>query len=66
MYGSETGTLRKLERKYLENFEMWYWKRMEKIKWTKKVTNAVLEHIGGKSTLLTNILLEKPIGMVIF
>jgi hypothetical protein len=27
LFGSETWTLRKLERKYLENFKMWYWRR---------------------------------------
>jgi hypothetical protein len=32
LYGSETCTLRKLERMYLERFEMWCWRRMEKIK----------------------------------
>ena len=37
LYGSET--LRKLERKYLDSFEMWCWRRMEKIKWSEKVTN---------------------------
>ena len=31
LYGSETWTLRKLERKYLESFETWCWRRMEKI-----------------------------------
>ena len=29
MYSAETWTLRKVDQKYLENFEMWYWKRME-------------------------------------
>ena len=29
----ETCTTRKLERKYLESFEMWCWCRMEKTKW---------------------------------
>ena len=39
VYGSETWTLRKLERKYLERFDMWCWKRMEEIKWPEKVNN---------------------------
>ena len=46
LYGSETWPLRKLERKHLEIFEMWCWRRMEKIKWPEKVTNEVLERIG--------------------
>ena len=33
------------------------WRRMEKIKWSEKVTNEqVLESIGEKRTLLNNIL----------
>ena len=31
LYGSETWPLRILERKYLESFEMWRWRRMENI-----------------------------------
>jgi hypothetical protein len=51
----------------LESFEMWYWRRMEKIKCSEKVTNAqVLQHIGEKRTLLDNTLRRKPIGSVIF
>ena len=46
LYGSETWPLSKLERKYYESFEMWCWRRMEKIKWSEKVTNEVLERIG--------------------
>jgi hypothetical protein len=45
----------------LESFEMWCWRRIEKIKWSEKVTNEqVLECIGGKRTLLNNILRRKP------
>jgi hypothetical protein len=60
LYGSETWTLRKLEQRYLESFEMWCWRRVEKIKWSEKVTNElVLERIGEKRTLLNNILRRK-------
>ena len=39
---------------------MWCWVRMEKIKWSEKVTNEqVIEHIGEKTTLLSNILRRK-------
>ena len=61
LYSSEeTWTLRKLERKYLETFEMWCWGRMEKIKWSEKITNEqVLDRIGEKITLINNILCRK-------
>jgi hypothetical protein len=38
-YGAETWTLRKVDQKYLESFEMWCWRRMEKISWTGRVRN---------------------------
>ena len=67
LYGSDTWTLRKLERMYLESFEMWCWRRMEKIKWPERVTNEqVFERAGEKKTLLNNIVLEKPFGLVMF
>ena len=31
LYGSETWTLRAVDQKRLESFEMWYWGRVEKI-----------------------------------
>ena len=66
VYGSETWTLTKLERKYLESFEIWCWRRMEKIKWSEKVTKEqILDRIGEKRTLL-HTYVEKPIGSVIF
>jgi hypothetical protein len=39
LYGAETWTLRKVDQKYLESFEMWCWRRMEKISWTDRVRN---------------------------
>jgi len=39
LYGSETGTLRKVDQKYLESSEMWYWIMMEKFTITDRVRN---------------------------
>jgi len=33
----ETWTLRAVDQKHLESFEMWCWRRMEKISWTDHV-----------------------------
>ena len=38
-YGAEIWTLRAADQKYLESFEMWCWRRMEKISWTDHVRN---------------------------
>ena len=37
--GAETWTLRAADQKYLESFEMWCWRRMEKISWIDHVRN---------------------------
>ena len=39
VYGAETWTLRAVDRKCLESFEMWCWGKMEKISWTDRVRN---------------------------
>jgi hypothetical protein len=43
LYGAEMCTLQKME-KYLESFEMWWWRRMEKISWTDRVRNEEVSH----------------------
>jgi hypothetical protein len=37
LYGAETCTLRKVGQKYLESFEMWCWRGMEKMRWNDRV-----------------------------
>jgi hypothetical protein len=39
LYGAETWTLRTVDQKHLESFEMWCWRTMEKISWTDHVRN---------------------------
>jgi hypothetical protein len=39
LYGAETWTLRAVDQKHLEIFEMWWWRRMENISWTDHVRN---------------------------
>jgi hypothetical protein len=39
LYGAETWTLRTVDHKNLGSFEMWYWRRAEKIGWTDHVRN---------------------------
>jgi hypothetical protein len=38
-YGAENWTLRKVDQKYLNSFEMWCWRRLEGILWTNRVKN---------------------------
>ena len=39
LYDAETWRFRVADQKYLESFEMWCWRRMEKISWTDHVRN---------------------------
>jgi hypothetical protein len=39
LYGAETWTLRVVDQKHLESFEMWCWRRMGKISWTDHLRN---------------------------
>jgi len=39
LYGAETWTLRAVDQKHLESFEMWCWRRMEKISGPDHVRN---------------------------
>ncbi|KAJ4452071.1 hypothetical protein ANN_03587 [Periplaneta americana] len=44
LYGAETLTLRRSEDKRLEEFEMWIWRRIERVEWTDRIRNeAVFE-----------------------
>jgi hypothetical protein len=44
LYGAETCTLRKSDQKCLESFEMWCWRKMEKIIWIHRVRNEEVSH----------------------
>ena len=55
LYGAETWTLRAVDQKRLESFEMWCWRRMEKISWTDHVRN---EEVLIRVNELRNILHE--------
>ncbi|VVC27167.1 Hypothetical protein CINCED_3A012097 [Cinara cedri] len=56
LYGCETRTLNKKEETTLKAFEMWCWRKMEKIKWTELKTNEeVLDLVKEKRTLLNNL-----------
>jgi hypothetical protein len=60
LYGAENWTLRKLDQKYLESFEMWCWRRMKKISWTGRVNNqAVLHRVKEEKNILHTIKRKK-------
>ena len=60
LFGAETWTLRATDKKYLESFEMWCWRRMEKISWTDHVRNEeVLLRVNEQRNILHVIIKRK-------
>jgi len=54
--GAGTWTLRATDQKHLESFEMWCWRRMEKISWTDHVRNEeVLLRVKKQRNILHEI-----------
>ena len=59
-YGCETRIMRKEERDRLEAFEMWCWRRMEKVSWKDKKTNEeVLNSVGEERSFVGIVLKRK-------
>jgi len=69
LYGAETWTLRAVDQKHLESFEMWCWRRMEKISWTDHVRNkyylesksreiSYMRYVNGRRTGLVTFCVE--------
>jgi len=58
LYGAETWTIRIGDQKRPEHFEMWCWRRMEKISWTDHVRNEevlVLPKVKEQRNILHEI-----------
>ena len=56
LYGAETWTLLAVDQKHLESFEMWCWRRIEKIIWTDHVRNEeVLLRVNEQRNILHEI-----------
>jgi len=54
--GAETWTLRAVDQKHLKSFEMWCWRRLEKISWTDHVRNEdVLLRVKEQRNILHEI-----------
>ena len=56
LYGAEIWTLRTVDKKHLGSFEMWCWRRMDKISWTHYFRNEeVLLQVNGQRNILHTI-----------
>jgi hypothetical protein len=60
LYGAETWALRAVDQKHLESFEVWCWRRTEKISWTEHVRNEeVLLRVKEQWNILNEISKQK-------
>ena len=56
LYGAKTWTMRKEDVKRMEAFEMWIWRRMERICWTEhRINEEALKTVKEKRSLMNNI-----------
>ena len=55
LYGAETWTLRNVDEKNVESIKMWCWRRMEKISWTDRVKNEVVQRAKEKRNIVQPI-----------
>ena len=42
MYGCESWTIKKAERRRIDAFELWYWRRLFRVPWTARRSNKSL------------------------
>ena len=52
MYSCETWTVKKAECRRIDAFEMWYWRRLQKVPWTARRSNqSILREINPEYSL---------------
>ena len=52
MYGCESWTIKKAERKRIDAFELWCWKRLLRVTWTARRSNqTILKEISPEYSL---------------
>ena len=52
MYGCESGTVKKAERRRIDAFELWFWRRLLRVPWTVRRSNqSILKEISPGCSL---------------
>ena len=52
MYGCESWTIKKVERRRIDAFELWCWRRLLRVPWTARKSNqSILKEIGLEYSL---------------
>ena len=52
MYGCESWTIKKAEHRRIDAFELWYWRRLLRVRWTAwKSNQSILKEISSEYSL---------------
>ena len=52
MYGCESWTIKKIEQRRIDAFELWYWRGLLRVTWTTKISNqSILKEISPEYSL---------------
>ena len=52
MYGCDSWTVKKAERREIDSFELWCWRRLLRVPWTARRSNqAILKEISAQCSL---------------
>ena len=52
MYGRDSWTVKKAERRRIDAFELWYWRRLLRVPWTARTSNqSILKEINLEYSL---------------
>ena len=64
LYCSETWTLRKDDVKCIQAFEMWIWRKMEKISWTAHVSNEEILSLVQEQRSLVHVIKQRQANWI--
>ena len=60
MYGCESWTIKKAERRIIDAFELWCWRRLLRVPWTERRSNqSILKQISPEYSLEGLMLQQK-------
>ena len=51
MYGCESWTIKKAECQRIDAFELWYWRRLLRVPWTRRSNQSILKEISPEYSL---------------
>ena len=58
MYGSESWTIKKAERRRIDAFELWCWRRLLRVPWTARRSNQSILKVISPEYLLEGLILK--------